>query len=393
MEMKTTNNFKDLFYINPSITFLNFGSFGACPKPIFENYQQWQLELEKEPIQFITNTGLHLLQQSRQALAQYIGCLEDDLVYVTNPSFAVNTIAKSLKLNAGDEVLASNIEYGACDKAWQYYCDKSEAKYIRQPITLPIKNKEVFIEEFFKGVNSRTKLIFISHITSSTALILPVKDICDRAKTLGIMTFVDGAHAPGHIDLNLKQLDADFYTGACHKWMMSPKGCSFMYVKPELQNKIDPLVISWGYKSAFPSDSQFIDYHQMQGTRDFSAFLTVPKAIDFMNDQDWKKISSNCKQLVRDNVSRFCELLNTEPLCPVNEEFLGQMLSLQIRTKEPEKLQKHLFSNYKIEIPLMRLDDKVFIRYSINAFNSQDDLDQLYDAILEIRKKTNFIES
>jgi isopenicillin-N epimerase len=389
--MINNRQLNSLFYLDPKITFLNFGSFGACPKPVFEDYQKWQLELETEPVQFMTVNGLNYLKQSRDALGKYIGCNGTDLVYFANPSFAVNTVARSLNLKASDEILTTNIEYGACDKAWQYYCDKSGAKYIRKPITLPLKNKEQFIEEFFKGLSHKTKLVFISQITSSTALILPVKEICEIAKSKGLMTFIDGAHVPGHIDLDISKLEVDFYTGACHKWMLTPKGCSFLYCQPELQNQLDPLVISWGYKSAFPSHSQFLDYHQMQGTRDFSAFLTVPKAIAFMNENNWGDVSLHCKQLVRENALRFCKLLNTHPLCPITDEFLGQMFSIPVICKEPEQLQKHLFTNYQIEIPVMRLDDKVFVRYSINAFNSQNDLDKLYAALEEIKTKTGLI--
>jgi len=175
--------------------------------------------------------------------------------------------------------------------------------------------------------------------------------------------------------------------------MMTPKGCSFLYVKRELQAKIDPLVISWGYKSAFPSHSLFLDYHQMQGTRDFSAFLTVPKALAFMQENNWKAISSSCKQLVRNNAKRFCDLFNSQAFCPITEEFLGQMFSIPIQCNEPEKLQKHLFEKYHIEIPVMRLEDRVFIRYSINAFNTQANLDQLYEALKEIKSQTNLIVS
>lgn len=389
--MTYNTNLKSLFYLDPHITFLNFGSFGACPKPIFEDYQKWQLELETEPVQFITVNGLNYLKQSRDALGQFIGCNGDDLVYFTNPSFAVNTVARSINLKDGDEVLTTPFEYGACDKAWQYYCNKSGAKYIQQPIALPLTSKEQFIKDFFKGLSTKTKLIFISNITSSTALILPVKEICEIAKQKGLLTFIDGAHVPGHIHLNISALNPDFYTGACHKWMLTPKGCSFLYVKASLQNQIDPLVISWGYKSAFPSNSQFLDYHQMQGTRDFSAFLTVPKAIAFMNEYKWKDVSNNCKRLVRDNAARFCELLKTKPLCPITEDFLGQMFSVPILCSNPEKLQHHLFTEYQIEIPIMRLENKMFMRYSINAFNSQNDLDKLYAALEKIKTKTGLI--
>lgn len=382
---------RDLFILRKDITFLNFGSFGACPKPIFEDYQKWQYELEQEPVQFITVNGLRYLEKSREALASFLNCGPKDLVYVTNPSYAVNTIAKSLNLQQGDEVLTTNLEYGACDKAWNYYCKRTGAKYIQQSISLPLTTKEKFVEEFFKGFTSKTKLVFISHITSSTALIFPVKEIVAEAKRRGVLVFVDGAHAPAHVDLDLTALNADIYTGACHKWMMTPKGSSFLYVKKELQERFDPLVVSWGYEAFFPSDSKFLDWHQMNGTRDYSAFLTIPKAIEFMHQYQWKEVSERCKKLVRDNALRFCELAGSQPLCPISDEFLGQLFSIPINTKEPEKLQRYLFEHYKIEIPVMRHGDKVYLRYSINAFNSQHDLDVLYNAISELIKQNNLI--
>jgi isopenicillin-N epimerase len=379
------------FLLDSSVTFLNFGSFGACVKPVFKKYQDLQLELEQEPVQFMTTQGNRYLSDSREALGNYIGCHPDDVVYVTNPSYAVNIIAKSLRLDAGDEVLATNLEYGACDKTWQYYCKKQGAKYVRQEISLPITSKEKIIEDFFKGLTSKTKLIFINQITSATGLILPVKEISAIAKQKGIMTFIDGAHVPGHIPLDLSDLGVDIYTGACHKWMMTPKGCSFLFVKRELQQLFDPLIISWGYKAMFPSKSQFIDYHQLQGTRDFTAFLTVPAAIQFMNENKWTSVAADCRSMVQRNAQKFCDLVGTKPLCPLTDEFLGQMFSIPVNCKEPEKLKAYLYDKYKVEIPVMRQDEKVFIRYSINAFNSQADLDRLYSVLEEIIHTTDFI--
>lgn len=375
---------KNKFLLDPKITYLNFGSFGACPKPIFEDYQKWQLELEREPVQFIAVNGMEYLKQSRMALGNYINCNADDVVFVVNPSYAVNIIAKSLKLNPGDEILTTNLEYGACDKTWSYYCKNNQAKYFRQPISLPIKSIESFVDDFFEGISHHTKMIFISHITSSTALIFPVKEICERARQMRIMTCVDGAHAPGQIPLNMLELNADIYIGACHKWMMTPKGCSFLYVRKELQPLFDPLVVSWGYENEFPSQSKFLDYHQMQGTRDFSAFLTIPKAIQFMQENNWVSVAKECRELARNNAMRFFDLLKSQPLCPFSDEFLAQMISIPIQTTDPEKLQRHLFENYKIEIPVMPHEDRVFIRYSIQAYNTQQDLDTLYDALKEI---------
>jgi isopenicillin-N epimerase len=386
------SNLKSLFLLNPEITYLGFGSFGACAKPVFTDYLKWQTELEFEPVQFITVNGPRYLKESREALGKYVGCEADDLVYVPNPSYGINIIAKSLKLNAGDEILSTNLEYGALDRTWNYYCKKAGAIYVRQHIELPLESKEKFIENFFKGLTGKTKAIFISQITSTTALILPVKEICELAKQKGLMTIVDGAHVPGHIPLDISTIKADIYTGACHKWMLTPKGCSFLYVKKEFQELFDPLVVGWGYEATFPSSSKFLDYHQMQGTRDFSAYLTVPKAIDFLKEHDWEKVATSCRELVQKNALRFCELLGTRPLCPVTDEFLGQMLSIPIKPLSPERLQRYLFQTYNIEIPIMRHEDKVYMRYSINGFNSQADLDRLFRALNEIIQVTDFIE-
>jgi isopenicillin-N epimerase len=380
------------FFLRNDITYLNFGAFGACPKPVFEDYQKWQLELEMEPTQFISVNGLEYLKKSREALAQYIHCNADDLVYVTNPSYAINIIAKSLQLNAGDEVLSTNLEYGALDRTWRYYCKKAGATFVRQEIELPLVSKEQFIESFFKGLTKKTKAIFISQITSSTALIFPVKEICEIAKAKGLLTIVDGAHVPGHISLDLWKLQADIYTGACHKWMCTPKGSSFLYVKKEFQQLFDPLIISWGYESAYPSDSQFLDYHQGQGTRDFSAFLTIPKAIQFMEENNWQQMAADCRNIAHKNYKRFCDLAGTSPLSPVTEEFLGQMCSVPVKTSAPEKLQRLLFEKYKIEIPVMVHGTYVFLRYSIHAFNQQTDLDRLYTALVEIGSETDLIK-
>jgi isopenicillin-N epimerase len=386
-------NLSSLFLLRDDITYLNFGSFGACPKPIFQRYQQYQLELEQEPVQFITATGPKYLAASRQALGAYVNCQPDDLVFLPNPSHAVNLIAKSCPLQKGDEVLATDIEYGACDRTWDYYCNKAGAVYRRQPVQFPLESKEHFIEQFFSGLTPKTKLIFISHITSSTALRLPVEEICAIAKQKGIMTFVDGAHAPGQVPVDLQSLNVDIYTGACHKWMMTPKGSSFLYVKKEHQRLFDPLVVSWGYNALFPSQSQFLDYHQMQGTRDFSAFLTVPDAIAFMQKNNWDEVSAHYRGMTKDNAAAFCKLLGAEPIAPLGDDFILQLYSAEIKTTEPEKLHDHFFNEYKIQVPVMRQNNKVYLRYSLNAFNTQGDLDKLFDAITDIRKKTSLIEN
>jgi isopenicillin-N epimerase len=174
--------------------------------------------------------------------------------------------------------------------------------------------------------------------------------------------------------------------------MLSPKGCSFLYIKKEHQHLFDPLVISWGFKNPLPSESKFLDYHQMQGTRDFSAFLTVPKAIEFLNQHNWKEKSKACHELVIKNAKRFYDLLGSKALSPLTNEFVGQMLSIPIKTTEPMKLQRLLFEKYKVEIPVMPHAEQVYLRYSINVFNTQHDLDVLYNALEDILKTTDLIK-
>lgn len=379
------------FLLDPTITYLNFGSFGACPLPIFQDYQRWQRELEQEPAQFMNVNGPRYLEQSRRALADYIHCDAADIVYVTNPSYGINIIAKSFALGAGDEILSTDLEYGACDRTWSYYCQKKGAAFVRVPIGLPITSKEELVACFLAGITPRTKAIFISHITSSTALVLPVREICAAARQRGLITIVDGAHVPGHFPLDLGDLQADVYTGACHKWMMTPKGSSFLYVRKELQPLFDPLVISWGFNNSHPSHSLFLDYHQGQGTRDFSAFLTIPRAIEFMREHRWPEVAAACRRLVRDNALRFCELLGTPPICPITEDFLGQMFAILIQTPDADALKRHLFLNHRIEIAVNQLDNRNLLRYSINAFNGQQDLDCLYSALEETAAHSNLL--
>ncbi len=382
----TVQSLKSQFLLNEDITFLNFGSFGACPIPVFERYQAYQLEMERDPVQFMTVKLSEYLKNTREALANYISCDADDLVMVLNPSYAVNTIGKSIKWQEGDEILTTDLEYGACDRTWNFICNQVGAKYVRQPISLPLIDEATFIEDLFSGVTERTKLIFISHITSTTALILPIAAVTARAKQLGIPVFVDGAHVPGHIPLDLSALDVAYYTGACHKWMMTPKGSSFMYIKKDIQAGITPLIVSWGYEALFPSHSRFLDWHSLNGTRDYTASLCVSDAIAFMAAHDWTTIAEQSRDLVKSYAIPFSELLDSSLLAPLTDQFIGQMLSVEIKTPDPEKLYRTLVDKYRIEIPVMRHGDKVYLRYSINGFNTSEDLDVLLAAIQDIKK-------
>jgi isopenicillin-N epimerase len=374
---------KDLFLLDPEITYLNFGSFGACPRPIFEDYITWQYLLEKDPVHFITESGPEFLKTSKLALAEYLNCMDGDLIFTPNPTYALNLVIRSLKLKKDDEVLATNLEYGALDKTWKYYLKQIGAKYIQSEIQLPIKSKEEFLENFWKGFTTKTKIIFISHITSATGLILPVKEICIEAKKRGLITIIDGAHVPGHIHLDLSDLDPDFYSGACHKWMMTPKGCSFLFAKSSFHESLEPFIVSWGYDNNLQSN-RFHEFQQFNGTRDFSAYLTIPAALNFMREYNWNQKSAACKTLLLRKAPEVFDAIKCSALAPLNNDFFGQLCSFEISCGKPNELKRLLHQKYKIQIPVIETQSMTLIRFSIQAFNTESDIDKLIDVLLEI---------
>lgn len=383
------DSIKDQFLLDPSITYLNHGSFGACPRPVFENYQYWQRALEFEPVQFITKISPEALLTSKKVLAKYIGCNHEDFFFTQNPTMAVNQVVKSLNFQPGDEVLTTNLEYGAIDKTFDFYSKKNGFTYRKQNISLPLISKEIFLQEFWKGYNDKTKAISIGQCTSATALIFPVKEICERAKELGLITIVDGAHVPGHIPLNLAEIKADFYTGTLHKWLLGPKGSTFLFVNKSFQNSLEPFTVSWGYEAANPTKSKFLEENEMQGTRDISAFLTAPAIMKFFEENDMEKRTAACRKIVLEQYHEFCELLKTRPLCPVSDEFLGQMCSIPIRTDNPIQLKEILYNDYKIEIPVMQRGNENYLRISYQVYNSPEDLQYLKETI---KKLTRFFK-
>ncbi|MDF1671999.1 MAG: aminotransferase class V-fold PLP-dependent enzyme [Vicingaceae bacterium] len=378
---------KSKFLFSPEMVYLNHGSFGACPIEVFNDYQNWQRKLEDSPVQFITKTGIEALDISKKALAGYINCDSEDFFFTSNPTTAINTVMRSLKLNEGDEILTTDLEYGAMDYTWQFFEKQTKAKYVRQSIELPIKSKEHFLEMFWKGYNENTKVIFISQITSATAIIFPIKEIVTKAKQLGLITIIDGAHVPGHIDLDIKSMDPDYYTGALHKWLLAPKGSTFLYVKKVLQKNLDPLIISWGYGNPRTARGQFLDYHEYNGTRDFSAYLTVPSLLKFRKDNNWEVEIKKCRQLILEWYPKFCELLDTKPICPVSSDFLGQMFTVIVNTEKPIKLKEELFNRFKIEIPITEFKDKYGVRLSVQPYTTISEIELLYDSLKKIKEE------
>ena len=376
--------YKSLFYLDPEVTHLNHGSFGACPKVIFDNLISFQKKLEFEPVNFLDNHLYQYLKDSRFALSNYINCDRDDIAFFPNPSTALNTLIRSLDLKSGDQILTTNHEYGALDRTWNFISKKRGCEYIKLEIETPFTDKQKFIDSFKNAINSKTKVIFLSHITSATALIFPVKEIIDLAKQKNILTIIDGAHVPAHIDLDIKKLDPDFYCGACHKWMCSPKGVAFLYVKKEYQNMIEPLVVSWGYEAENPSDSQYLDYMQWQGTNDMSAYLTIPETINFLNKHDWKEKAKACRELNLWAKNEICEKLNTYSLG--NDEFLAQMTTIAFDFQDTINQKIEFYNKYKIQVPFIKWNNKTFFRISSQVYNSKDDFEYLINSLIDFKK-------
>jgi len=375
------NRFRDQFLLDPKIHFLNHGSFGACPRPVFETLIEWQQQIERQPVEVLDRKIRSAMQTARSALAVYLNCAAEDVVYFQNPTTAVNMVMRSLSLNHGDEILSTNHEYGAMDRTWRFYAKNMGVRYINHPMEIPVTSHQAFIDTFWQGVNERTRVIFLSHITSQTALIFPVTEICRMAREAGILTIIDGAHAPGQVPVDLTAIKPDLYTGACHKWMCAPKGSAFLYADQEVQQWLEPLVVSWGYQAEQPSDSRYIDYHEWQGTRDMSAFLSVPAAIDYQRCNDWEQVRTDCHAMLIETRNRLHQLTGLPKICPDGTEWLGQMAAVPLPEMDLSHLMTRLYQEYRIEVPVYRWFGRPFLRVSIQAYNTPKDLEALEEAM------------
>jgi isopenicillin-N epimerase len=387
---------RDLFLLDPDVIFLNHGSFGACPKPVFDEYQRRQRDLERQPVEFLGRRLDGLLAESRARLAAYLGTQPDNLVYVQNATAGVNTVARSLigahRLQPGDQILTTDHEYGACDNTWRFIAELSGLDYVRQHIPLPYTDADAMVEALWQGVTSRTRVIYLSHITSCTGVIFPIEAICRRAREAGIITVIDGAHAPGQIPLDLDVLGADYYTGNLHKWLCAPKGAAFLYVRPEHQAEIAPLVISWGYSDlaqTYTKAQGFIQRHQWQGTHDPAAWLTVPAAIDFQQAYDWDGVRAACHALAVETQARLAELTGLLPV--VAPEVYAQMVIAALPDNlkiDPFELKRRLYDECRVEIPVTAWFPaaeggaaRFFVRASFQGYNTRADADALLDGL------------
>lgn len=379
---------RDLFLLDPTVTFLNHGSFGATPRAVFEEYQRWQLELERQPVEFIGRRADGLLDAARARLALMINAPVDDLVYVTNATWGVNVVTHSIALQPGDEILTTNHEYGACVNAWHHACDRTGAKWVEAPIPLPLPSAHDIVNRIWSKATARTKVLYLSHISSSTASTFPVAELCRRARAAGILTVIDGAHVPAQIPLDIAAIDPDIYTGNLHKWLCSPKGSAFLYARPEHHAWLHALVISWGYGDPFnagwglgsPESSLLVARHQYQATRDIAAFLSVPAAIDFQREHNWDAVRAHCHEIAVDAQQRVGELTGLP--APVPPDNFAQMALCEMPASvDLPTLKRRLYDEYRVEVPTIAWDGRKFIRVSVQGYNTREDIDTLVIAL------------
>lgn len=361
--------------------FLNHGSFGACEESVIEEYQRLQIAMERQPVEWLGRRADELLGAARLPLAEFVGCAADELVHVPNPTTAVNIVARSLELRPGDEVLATDHEYGAMDRTWRVVCNAAGARYVRVAVPLSPTGPDEVVERVWSAVTPRTRVLFISHITSATAQRFPVEELVLRARASGLVTIVDGAHVPAHLPLDLHASAVDFATGANHKWLGAPKGSSFLYARRDVQHLLRPLVVSWGWEAEQPSGSTFVDHHEWQGTRDLSAFLATPAAIAATNRRGWREQQPALTALLRSACAAVDDLTGCPPVYADEWCRPPQMAVVRLPPVDPVALKRRLYDEYRVELPVHRVGDDVVMRISIAPYNDQADVDSLCAAL------------
>jgi isopenicillin-N epimerase len=364
------------FLLDPQVTFLNHGSFGACPEPVMRTFQSWQRELEREPVEFLLRRASGLVRESSETLAGYVGCDADDIVLVPNATYAMNMVARSLPLTEGDRVVSTDHEYGAMDRLWRFVCERTGATLLRCPLPAPLHGDDEVVSAFASVLDDTVRVVSLSHITSPTGLVLPVEDICGLARDLGATTVVDGAHGPGQLDLDLPALGADFYVGNCHKWLCSPKVAGFLYTRRGVDIRVDPLVVSWGWDAA-----ELAERVLWPGTPNISALLSIPAAIEYQGERDWASVRARCATDADYVHERLLALPGVRPVSQGPLPAFRQMVSVLLPPGTDARVQEKLFAAHSIEVPVNEWHGERLLRVSVAAYNDRDDLDRFVAAL------------
>ena len=370
----------------PGVTYLNHGSFGPSPRAVRDSRQRWTEELERNPMEFFVRRQEGLLDEASHSLGQFLGCRPENLAFVPNATVAMNIVAENTQLEPGDEVLLNDHEYGAVIRIWGSHCKRAGAKTVLARLPMGETTANDRVDAIFHRVTPRTKMIVISHVTSPTALILPVEEVCRRAKPLGIPVCIDGPHAIAMLPLQLDQLGCDFYCASLHKWLAAPFGSGFLYSKPKHRSGLKPAIISWG-RSLSGRATRWVDEFHWTGTSDPAAYLAVPEAIRFLQSVGLDRFRDQCHSLAQYAGQQLTDHCGAIPLARDHE--YGTMLTLELpqlqRVEQqpgtPHPLQLRLATEFGIEIPIVEWQDRLHIRVSCHLYNTPEQIDRLVEVL------------
>jgi isopenicillin-N epimerase len=384
--------------IDPSVVFLNHGSFGALPRTISQRQREIQDLLYAEPVRFYVELFEPMLDKARHDVAPFLGCPADDFCFVHNATMGVNTVLRSLRLDPGDEIITSAQEYNACNNVLRWAETQWGAKAVFAPVPFPLKSADEVVDAFVAAVTPRTRLVMVSHITSPTAIILPVDRIVAEMARRGIDTLVDGAHAPGMLPLDIANLGGPpgpaYYTGNFHKWCCAPNGAAFLYVRPDRQHLVRPTVISHGANAKRTDRSRFRLEMDYLGTMDYSSWLCVPDALRFnasLLPGGWDELRRRNRQLALDARDLLCNALGAEP--PAPDDMIGTMACVRLPDRTPaesalttkyhDPLQDALIARHRIQVPIIPFPAAPtrYVRVSANMYNTMEQYEYLAGAL------------
>jgi isopenicillin-N epimerase len=380
--------FRNEWLLRPGVTYLNHGSFGPSPRGVVEAREAWGRRLEEEPMDFFVRTMEPDLDAAAEALGRFVGTDGRGLVFLPNATVAMNLVAANVRLRPGDEVLATNHEYGAVLRIWREVCRAAGAELVVRRLPERLDGDEEIVEAFLAGITDRTRLIIVSHVTSPTAVILPVKAICEGARRRGVPVCIDGPHAPAQVELNVAALGCDYYCASLHKWLSAPFGSGFLYVAKKRQQSFRPVVTSWG-GSLSGRPASWKDEFNWSGTHDPSPYLAVPEAIRFLEGVGVERFRERTHALARLARERVGALTGLEPFVADSADRYGSMIALPLPPLDgfegghgrADPLQLRLWQEHKIEVPVMHWGGHRLLRVSCHLYNTEEDIDRLVTAL------------
>ena len=381
------------------MVYLNHGSFGATPRSVLEEQTRIRERLESEPVRFFVDRYFGELDRARVELGAFLGARPEGLVFVDNATTGVNTVLRSIEIKAGDELVVTDHEYNACRNALEAVAADRGATVVVAPIPFPLRSEDEAVETVLERVTPNTRLLLVDHVTSPTGMVLPVERVVREARAFGVDVLVDGAHAPGMVDLDIDALGAAFYTGNCHKWICAPKGAAFLHVREDLREGVRPLVISHGANTPVRDRPRFRLEHDWTGTRDPSAWLAVPAAIRVMGgmvDGGWPELRRRNRELTLAARELLCEALEIDPPCP--DSMIGSLASLPLpdgdanMPSDPfatDPLQEMLLREFAVEVPVIPwpAPPRRLIRISAQLYNRREQYAYLASSLTRLISK------